>query len=283
MGFRAVIRGRLIGLSLSLAALLPAGAGQAADDGLRRMVLRQDQLGWEAVGYLDIGGRGFCTGTLVSPDVVLTAAHCLVDRATGKRHAPRTVRFLAGLRGGEVIVERRGQVTVIHPRYQVNAPEMITRVRHDVALLKLDRPIPVTEASPIVPGSKVKPGDRVSVVSYARGREDAPSIQRSCRVLERYQGVLMMSCLSDFGASGSPVMTIRDGRKRIVSIISSGTDDAGERLTFGMDIEQPLADLMAALRTGQAVDSGARRQLGAKRLKTGSRTKAASGAKFLRP
>ena len=33
--------------------------------------------GWEAVGRINIGRSAFCTGTLISPVLVLTAAHCL--------------------------------------------------------------------------------------------------------------------------------------------------------------------------------------------------------------
>ena len=34
---------------------------------------------WEAVGRLDMGTHGMCTGALIEPDVVLTAAHCVFD------------------------------------------------------------------------------------------------------------------------------------------------------------------------------------------------------------
>ena len=39
---------------------------------------------WPAVGRLTLdGGQGFCTASLIAPDIILTAAHCLYDEKTG--------------------------------------------------------------------------------------------------------------------------------------------------------------------------------------------------------
>ncbi|MEM8798570.1 MAG: trypsin-like serine protease, partial [Pseudomonadota bacterium] len=57
----------------------------ASESALKRLDTGDDSRGWEAVGKLNIDGRGFCTGALIAPDIVLTAAHCLYDKETGAR------------------------------------------------------------------------------------------------------------------------------------------------------------------------------------------------------
>ena len=79
-----------------------ADTASNSDAGLRRLTLRQDLLGFEAVGRLDFATGGFCTGVLVASDLVLTAGHCLRDAAR-LGHVDGT-RFRAGLRDGEAML-----------------------------------------------------------------------------------------------------------------------------------------------------------------------------------
>ncbi len=236
-------------LSLGLLAL----SGPAlADTGLDRLTRRDEVFGWEAVGRLDFGTSGFCTGTLIATDMVLTAAHCLYDRARGALQPVETIRFRAGLQDGAVVAEQPALRAVMHPAYQPDAPMSEFSVRHDVALVQLAQPIPAAVAAPFVvrqPGS----GESVSVVSYAQGREDALSWQRACRVLGKKDGLLAFNCDVDFGSSGAPVFDLSGGRGRIVSIISAGRKEGGGTVAFGMELPGLIEDLKAALRAGLGV------------------------------
>ncbi|PZQ96672.1 MAG: trypsin [Cereibacter sphaeroides] len=236
---------------LALATFLIA-APVLADTGLDRLTRRDQSFGWEAVGRVDIGDKAFCTGTLIATDLVLTAAHCVYDGSTGQPEDVSTMRFRAGLSDGVSIAEVAVARAVAHPGYDPQEQTGKNSIGHDLALLQLAEPIPAAVASPFVVQSPGSAGE-VSVVSYARGREDALSWQRSCRVLGRQQGLLAFNCDVDFGSSGAPVFDRSGNRARIVSIISAGRKDAEGTIAFGMELPSLLADLKTALRSGRGV------------------------------
>ena len=85
---------------IAIVAFLLASAIRAQDSVLTPLETGNDSRGWEAVGRLDIDGLGFCTGALITPNLVLTAAHCLYDQNTGKRIDTGRIEFRAGWRNG---------------------------------------------------------------------------------------------------------------------------------------------------------------------------------------
>ncbi|NJO23161.1 MAG: trypsin-like serine protease [Sphingomonadales bacterium] len=227
-----------------MALALPVAAQDAAMKGLQTA---DDSRGWDAVGKLILGDRGFCTGALIEPGIVLTAAHCLYDKETGARMAPGEIQFYAGWRNGRAVAYRGVRRAVTHPEYVYSGSDKLDRVGFDLALLELSQPIRLPSLLPFAIDETPMTGDRVGVVSYAQDRSDVPSIQEVCEVLAERQRTLVLTCSVDFGSSGAPVFSIRDGVARVVSVISAKAEVQGQKVALAVPLAAPLAVVRAAL------------------------------------
>jgi protease YdgD len=218
---------------------VPAAAGDPAREALPGIIGGDDRIPheagawpWTAIGRLNRAGGGFCTGTLVGADVVLTAAHCLHDKRVRRRLAPKDLHFLAGYRRGDFVAHSRGQAII--------APEGADGgvAADDWALVVLEDampmpPIPVTTAAPFDPRRDADRGVAVVQAGYAQDRAHLLSVHAGCTLLEAGAGrtVLPHTCDTTHGASGSPLLEPRDGSIAVVAIAVAvagrGADERG--------------------------------------------------------
>ena len=220
---------------------------QSNDAPLRRLLTADEARDWQAVGRVNVQGAGFCTGALIAPDVVLTAAHCLYFPKTGNLVPPDRVHFLAGWRKDWAAAHRKARRIVVHPDYAFEGDNQLDRIASDIALVELEAPIRLPGIRPFERVENPNPGDAVSVVSYARDRSEVPSLQEPCFMLGKQGDVLILSCSANFGASGAPVFLEVDGEVRIASIITSITKWNNQDVSLGVALTEPLEQLMETL------------------------------------
>ena len=199
---------------------------------------------WDAIGQINISGyrsRGMCTGTLIGPDRVVTAAHCLLDPRTNTAYAASRIHFLAGVRGGD----HKGHATAKCVRFfagrdtargdtrrAVNAAE-------DAAIIILNHKIDVPPAR-FTQSHSDRRGQFLVHAAYGFDRRFGLSAHFGCR-LTRIAGVARLwfnDCDTSPASSGGPVF-IKTGEQLSLAAIMIA---AGGRQENIENIAWPLAN-----------------------------------------
>jgi protease YdgD len=152
--------------------------------GLRPLASADAAQPWTGVGRLDTG-VSFCSATLISDRLVLTAAHCLHNTDTGARIPDVALTFQAGLRNGRPEALRGVRRSFVPPAYRFDlARSRRDRAGHGAARTGIAGA--VERDRPARHRAVVSRGDAVTVVSYGAEREAHASIEEGCLVLESH-------------------------------------------------------------------------------------------------
>lgn len=180
-----------------------------------RVPVEIGQAPWTSIGLVQTQAGGRCTGTLIAPDLVLTAAHCLISPRTNDFVAPGMIRFMLGYDRGRF--RARGTVT----SFRTGAGYEPTRRgpgREDWAILSLGSRMRGA-ALPLLDGTAT-PRTPLLLGGYQQDRPEVIMADTGCRLLDTRGGLLLHDCAGTRGASGAPLL-VRQGRGWAVAGIAS--------------------------------------------------------------
>jgi hypothetical protein len=224
-----------LALCFSLVGCAPEAPGEAPTESASQGIVNgQLDNGDPAVVALAVDGYLVCSGTLITPTVVLTAAHC-TPPTTGSSFTDIAVFF------GNDVTQSGELIQVIdgwsHPSFSLDEAD------YDIAVLRLARPGP---AAPIqvntIAMSNADVGDPVRIVGFGMTSENNPNSagrkrQGTTVVYEVFPGLFTMplqpsgTCSGD---SGGTALMVRGGNE-VVTGVHSRSDCASIAIDTRVD------------------------------------------------
>lgn len=233
--WRRTIPGLMLILAAAAHAEIPSGYVPPQRTDLPGIVGRDDRVPldstawpWQALGRINqVGGYAHCTGTLVAPDTVLTAAHCVYSAQAGRWLKPDEVIFAAGFRR-DVWLDYAKGVSIRRSSDQPPSPAM-SQIGHDWAMIRLEhrmaiRPVSIRSLVDGAAGTSTAT-PHLLTAGYAMDRPYLLSMNDGCRIQGRTEEgrVLITNCDSTKGDSGAPLL-LRDGSQYwVVGVFSAAT------------------------------------------------------------